>query len=500
MLIAVSVFVIISLVELAMYLPFVWPLRKVLAALVLIVLAGYSGGLFMTWPNVATGLLLAINAYRVFNMLRVVEGRLQPQFLRHATFRTTYTLIGFQIFIAAIWLLNAVVKLSDHLWWLGLATAQLVAAGALLASTRRHLRTTLPPQIAKHLPDHDLPDVTICLPARNETQAMADCLRSLVASNYPKLEILVLDDCSQDRTSDIIRTFAHDGVRFIKGDEAPTNWLAKNWAYKRLLDESTGDVLLFCGVDTRFEPDSLRMLVETMLTKEKRMMSVMPQCAVPGSLDYRQSSLLQSARYAWELCLPRRLFRRPPVLSSCWVAEKSFLRQAGGFAAVSNKMVPESYFAGAAAKNDGYSFVRATNELRITSLKSFSEQWDTAVRTGYPQLHRKPELVLALSAAQITFLVLPFVLFAIALSRAQWSVATITGLAILCLLWVYVQVVRVTYGRFLFRSLLALPFAASLDICVRQYSMAKYEFSEVIWKGRNICMPVMQVIPKLPKV
>jgi hypothetical protein len=29
-------------------------------------------------------------------------------------------------------------------------------------------------------------------------------------------------------------------------------------------------------------------------------------------------------------------------------------------------------------------------------------------------------------------------------------------------------------------------------------SMFKYEFSTVIWKDRNICIPVMHVIPKLP--
>ena len=51
-----------------------------------------------------------------------------------------------------------------------------------------------------------------------------------IASDYPKLEIIVLDDCSQDRTAEIIRNFAHDGVRFIQSEDNKDNWLDKNKA------------------------------------------------------------------------------------------------------------------------------------------------------------------------------------------------------------------------------------------------------------------------------
>lgn len=36
------------------------------------------------------------------------------------------------------------------------------------------------------------------------------------------------------------------------------------------------------------------------------------------------------------------------------------------------------------------------------------------------------------------------------------------------------------------------------ELCIGLLSMYKYEFSEVIWKDRNICEPVMHTIPKLP--
>ena len=67
----------------------------------------------------------------------------------------------------------------------------------------------------------DLPTVSVCISARNETHAMTQCLERIVASDYPKLEVIVLDDGSRDNTSLLIKSFAHAGVRFIEGSSLP---------------------------------------------------------------------------------------------------------------------------------------------------------------------------------------------------------------------------------------------------------------------------------------
>jgi hypothetical protein len=43
-------------------------------------------------------------------------------------------------------------------------------------------------------------------------------------------------------------------------------------------------------------------------------------------------------------------------------------------------------------------------------------------------------------------------------------------------------------------------FAIILDIAALNISMYMYEFREVLWKGRNVCVPVMRVVPRLPKI
>src|SRR5688500_11530400 len=63
----------------------------------------------------------------------------------------------------------------------------------------------------------EMPSVTVCIPARNEMHALAECLERVLASDYEKLEILVFDDSSLDDTPTLIKSFAHEGVRFVPG-------------------------------------------------------------------------------------------------------------------------------------------------------------------------------------------------------------------------------------------------------------------------------------------
>ena len=76
-------------------------------------------------------------------------------------------------------------------------------------------------QAASSANEDELPTVSVCIPARNEMHALEQCLEYILASDYGKLEVLVLDDSSSDQTPHIIRSFAHAGVRFIPGSPLP---------------------------------------------------------------------------------------------------------------------------------------------------------------------------------------------------------------------------------------------------------------------------------------
>lgn len=493
-------FVLLSGLELLVVSRRVWPFRRPLAAGLAITLALVSGSILGYRLSLATILFGIISLYRVVSLLRVVQDRTEEHKLRSTVRRTTATLFGAQVALLAMLKLSDTLVPSANNGWLLLSLLQCSVAVVLFMSTNRHVKTTMPLAVSEHFSDAQLPSLSVCIPARNETRALEACLRSLTASDYPKLEILVLDDCSQGpRTSDIIRGFAHDGVRFIQGDLTPDGWLAKNWAYQQLFNASSGHLVLFCGVDVQFAPKALRSLVTTLLAKDKRMASVLPQNALPSGIMNQLSLLLQPIRYAWELCLPRRMFHRPPVLSSCWIAERKLLESSGSFAAVKNMITPEAHFARRALLRDGYSFIRSTAELSLTSLKEYTDQWETAVRTRYPQLRRRPEIVLLVTLVELSLLIAPLPSLVIGLVQGLWLQAVLSGIALILVCSAYGRVVTLTYRRFLWRGIFAGPLAILVDIYIRHESMWRYEFGEINWKGRNICLPVMRVIPHFPK-
>lgn len=490
----------VVLSELLIWLPGAWSLRKPLSIMVAIALGAASGQLLATHFAVWSVIIVFLNIYRIINLLRLVEGRTISNYLFYVARTSSWCLIGFQVLVSLLAWADTLYKASSLLLCYGVVAVELVFALILLLSTLRHVRTTKPPVLVSRYADRDLPSITVAIPARNETEDLELCVQSLINSTYPKLEILVLDDCSQNkRTPEIIRGFAHDGVRFIAGKEVPDNWLAKNFAYEQLSHEANGKLILFCGVDTRFSPDTLTVLVETLLQKDKQMFSVLPRNEVPagGSLE---QLMVQPSRYAWELALPRRWLNRPPVLSTCWLIASEALHKAGGFKAVSRSSSPESYFARSVAKSDdGYSFLCSDARIGLSCVKSLPEQRATAVRTRYPQLHRRPEIAALLTLGLLGVLIAPYVIAIVAFVGQLWLLAALSLMVSTILAFMYSKVVTLTYRTFLVRGTWLLPFAALYDLFLLNYSMWQYEFHEVRWKDRNVCLPLMRVAPHLPR-
>ena len=484
---------------LTLYIPGIWRARTVLAALAFLCTA-FAIGMQLGADTGAWSMLLgALGLYGMVNNLRIIERRMHERYLYRVTLRTALIVAILQLCTIAL------LETRDSWWpageaaWIALSLTLLAAAAVLFSSTVRRFKKTAWPQHAAAYADSELPTVTVAIPARDETDDLQACLHSIIANDYPKLEILVLDDCSQERrTPEIIRNFAHAGVRFIQGEVPDDTWLPKNHAYDQLKRSASGDYILFCGVDVRFEPGSIRKLVTGMLHKNKRMMSILPRRTAQTEAHF---SVVQAMRYWWELVPPRRLFRRPPVLSSCWIVETDTLERAGGFRAVARSIVPEAHFAKAAQSGDGYSFMRSTPALGIESGKSIQEQHTTAVRTRYPQLHRRPENVFIVAAAELLFLVVPFVL---AIAGFWLHIGLVAQLcaAASCVLLVgsYVVMALGTRINTWWFSVIALPVVVLADIVLLHYSMWKYEFSEVSWKGRNICISAMHVVPHLPRL
>jgi len=97
------------------------------------------------------------------------------------------------------------------------------------------------------------------------------------------------------------------------------------------------------------------------------------------------------------------------------------------------------------------------------------------------------------------FLLLPF---ALSLGGFVFDIGTLAQVTatLTCLLLVVIHelVVLSTKVNTWWFGLVAPPFMILTDVALLHYSMWKYEFSIVEWKGRNVCIPAMHVVPRLP--
>jgi hypothetical protein len=492
MLVAI-VLISIALELLLFQVPFFWAKRRILAGVPLALTAFSASAITITQLKLLVLPFVIVSAFRLLNHLRIAEGRMHEKYLRRVALRTSLLLAVFQL-VSLVLVYRAQIN-TDYAVSI-LIPVQVVFAGGVFLTVLYNIKKTKHRPVLGNFSDKELPTVTVAIPARNATVDLEDCLRSVLANNYPKFEVLVLDDSSQDNTPEIIKSFAHDGVRFIKGAEPHERWLSKNQAYDRLADEATGELILFCGVDVRFGPETIRALVTTLLKKDKDMISIMPRRLTGGAVF----AFIQPMRYWWELAFPRRFLNRPAVLSTCWLIRRKQLKKLGGFEAVSHTILPEGYFARELVKSNKYSMLRADDTLDIQTRKGVSEQRDTAIRMRYPQLRRRPELVMLLSFGEVVLLLGPFAVLVSTFWAGFHFEQLLGGLACILLILTHLSIVQVTNPANVLVALINFPIVVLTELVLGYTSMIKYEFSTVEWKGRVIHKPIMHVIPKLPEV
>ncbi|MFQ5451437.1 MAG: glycosyltransferase [Nitrospinaceae bacterium] len=158
----------------------------------------------------------------------------------------------------------------------------ILAAGVVVYLTLNMLHLVRVRPARGPLPSH--PFVTVCVPARDEERDIRTCLTSLLAQDYPRFEVIAVDDNSTDATGEIIRSLAekHSNLVFVEGSPLPPGWLGKPHALHQAQKRGRGDYLLFTDADVVFQPHALTSAVHAMVTRNLDMLSLMP-AAVFGS-------------------------------------------------------------------------------------------------------------------------------------------------------------------------------------------------------------------------
>ena len=122
------------------------------------------------------------------------------------------------------------------------------------------------------------PLVSILIPARNEERNIGNCLESLCNLDYPRYEVLVIDDRSTDRTASIVQDFARrdSRIRLIRNQELKDSWTGKNYALFKGQARARGQWLLFSDADTVHAPESLSQSLQFAQGRGLEMITLLP--------------------------------------------------------------------------------------------------------------------------------------------------------------------------------------------------------------------------------
>ncbi|HEX8911401.1 MAG TPA: glycosyltransferase family 2 protein [Humisphaera sp.] len=134
----------------------------------------------------------------------------------------------------------------------------------------------------------DKPLVTILIPAKDEGERIRGCLLSAIGQDYPRLEVIAIDDRSTDETGRVMDELAaaHPGrLRVLHVVEPPpVGWTGKNNALHQGVKLATGEWLLFVDSDVVLDRDALDVAMAVSRRKNFDMVSLLPrlECATFG--------------------------------------------------------------------------------------------------------------------------------------------------------------------------------------------------------------------------
>jgi hypothetical protein len=168
------------------------------------------------------------------------------------------------------------------------------------------------------VPPEAAPLVTVVVPARDEAAAVERAVRSLLAQDYPALEVLAVDDRSTDGTFDILRRLAAGdrrlaAIRVDRLPEAPDGWpawLGKPHAMYLAASRARGAWLLFTDADVVHAPTVVSRAMRVALRDGRDHLTLFPKAVMASPLERAFMGVLGLAvligRQVWDIPDPRR--------------------------------------------------------------------------------------------------------------------------------------------------------------------------------------------------
>ncbi|GAA0526895.1 hopene-associated glycosyltransferase HpnB [Rhizomicrobium palustre] len=261
------------------------------------------------------------------------------------------------------------------------------------------------------MPSH-WPSVTAVVPARNEADGIAECVRSLLAQDYPgPFKVIVVDDQSEDGTSEVVKALGDARLEVLSGAPHPKGWTGKLFAVSQGVAKagSEAEYLWLTDADIAHTPDNLRNLVARAEAGKYVLVSLMAKL---NCTSFAERFLIPAFVFFFDMLYPfgwvNNVKRKTAgAAGGCMLIKRTALEQAGGIESIRAEIIDDCAM-GRRMKSVGPIWLGLTN--RALSLRPYPKIEDIrgmVARSAYAQLQYSPLLLLGTVIGMALLYILP---------------------------------------------------------------------------------------------
>jgi len=308
--------------------------------------------------------------------------------------------------------------------------------------------------------------VSVIIPARNEEANIERAVRSIAAQGGVPLEIIVVDDQSEDRTGEILTRLKAEipSLRALRVDTLPDGWLGKPHALACGAKIASADWLLFTDADAEHGPGSLAELLERAEKECVDLLSLSPGQLTPTWWEKAVIPLV----YAWlaklysfdEVNDPKS--NVAAANGQYLLVRRAVYERIGGHEAVRAEILEDVALARRVKAAGGrLLFLPGAPWVQTRMYRTFSAMWEGWTKNLYLLYGRNVKLILGTIATTVLvdWMPIAFLFVPVAFRRE------LTSQSVVYLVWLYYFVlinIFVFQYRLYRRRLLALDFHPAL--------------------------------------
>lgn len=184
--------------------------------------------------------------------------------------------------------------------WIGYLVVFLSFVALLLMIKNNELVRFPQPSIFNVIDDGQLPKVSVIIPAYNEEVSIEDAIESALNQTYRNIEVIVVDDGSTDRTSEIVSRYvegSRDRVKLIRHEENLGKFAALNTGAKN----AGGEFVYHMDADTILDADNIEKILP--LFNDENMGAVASMVSISNAGNILTK--LQTIEYLFEQLIVR---------------------------------------------------------------------------------------------------------------------------------------------------------------------------------------------------